>query len=109
MLVEYFDHFLTSVNQYTGILLAALIAIPLVLAGWLWFFHDRHIKRLEIELIDLPEKINKQFEGRGATVRGIEPHLNAAKKLIESEIGKRKLARQLFLDRANLISLFRLK
>ena len=84
-----------------------VIFLPFLLAFWLWYFHDRHISRLREELLSIPERINKEFEGRGVTPAGVEPHLNAAKRPIEVELNRREGRRQLFLGRAKFISFFK--
>lgn len=91
------------------IFLLGLFGLPILLAIWLWYFHDQHIKRLQDEITDIPSKIRKQFEGRGVTEAGISPHIKGALRPLELELEKRKNARQLFLDRAHLISLFKIR
>ena len=101
-----------SYNWIYFLLLATvstLIFLPILLTLWLWFFHDRHIKRLREDLIDMPNRIQESFRGRGATLNGIEPHIRAAKRPIETELKKRESARELFLERARFISLFKIK
>ena len=84
-----------------------VIFLPFLLAFWLWYFHDRHITRLRNELLSIPERINEEFRGCGATRAGIEPHINAATRPIEVELSRRESRRQLFLERAKLISIFK--
>lgn len=98
---------LTILTVLISIMIFVVFLLPLLLALWLWYFHDRHISQLCEELLSIPERINKEFEGRGATRAGVEPHLNAAKRSIEVELNRREGRRQLFLDRAKFISLFK--
>lgn len=91
------------------LLVICIFGIPIILAIWLWYFHDRHLKILRDEIFDTPSKINEHFRGRGATAARIQPHLNAALRPLEVELKKRESARQLFLDRAHFISLFKIR
>ena len=84
-----------------------VIFLPFLLAFWLWYFHDRHITRLRNELLSIPERINEESRGRGATRAGIEPHINAARRPIGVELNRRESRRRLFLDRAKFIPLFK--
>lgn len=83
--------------------------IQFLVVVWLWFFHDRHIKRINEELLNVPSKINEAYKGRGATRDGIKPFIKAEERRLEVELQKRELRRSLFLDRAHLISLFKIK
>jgi len=95
-------------------LLVALVVIgvfllPVSLTVWLWYFHDRHIKPLREELLNIPAKINENNRGRGVTTDTQEMQIRAAQRPLEVELRMRESRRQLFLDRAHLLSLFRLK
>ena|SRR3989338_3671138 len=83
--------------------------LPVSLAVWLWYFHDRHIKPLREEILNIPAKINEGNGGRGVTTSTQEMQIRAAQRPIEVELRMRESRRQLFLDRAHLLSLFRLK
>jgi len=81
--------------------------VKLLLILWLWFFHDKPLKRTQAKLLEVPEKINKEYIGRGVTKSGIEPFIKAEERTLKIELEKRELKRKLFLDRINLI--FKLK
>jgi|SRR3989344_840070 len=89
--------------------ITVLVLLPILLSIWLWYFHDRHIARLREELLDIPKKINKNNHGRGITINTQEMQIKAAQKPIEAELKRMGSRRQLFLERAYLISLFKIK
>ncbi|MDO8591247.1 MAG: hypothetical protein Q7R65_04730 [bacterium] len=91
------------------LIIAAVFLLPLLLASWLWYFHDRYIKKLREELLDIPEKINENNRARGVTTEIQERQIKAAQRPLETELRRRESSRQLFLDRAHFLSLFKLK
>lgn len=93
----------------TTSILGIYFIIQFFIVFWLWFFHDRPIKHIHEELLNVPRKINETYKGRGATRDGIEPFIRAEEKRFEIKLKKRELGRKLFLDRAHLISLFKIK
>ncbi|HWB34129.1 MAG TPA: hypothetical protein VG753_02330 [Candidatus Paceibacterota bacterium] len=96
-------------NYFLGILISFVVLTPIILAFWLWFFHDRHINRLNEELHAIPDRINVGNFGRGVTTSVQELQIKSAQKPVEAELQKRESKRRLFLDRAHLISIFKLK
>lgn len=91
------------------IVAAGIFILPILLAIWLWYFHDRHIEYLREELLDIPQRINENNRGRGIVISIQELQIKVAQKPIETELKRKESKRQLFLDRAHLISLFKLK
>lgn len=94
------------------ILLAAILLVgifglwglaQLFIIFWLWFFYDRPIKKIHSQLIDLPEKINKEFLGRGAAIAGIAPHIASRERPLKAKLENLEFNRKLFLDRIQLL------
>ena len=83
--------------------------IQVSIVFWLWFFHDRHIRCIHEELLDVPAKITEDCRGRGVTRGGIEPLIRAEERPLGIDLKKRELRRKIFLDCAHLISLFKIK
>ena len=78
--------------------------LKVILFFLLWFKHDRPIKSIHNELLDIPSKINESNRGRGVVTSSQEMQIKAAQGPLEIELKKRQLNRQLFLDRIHLIS-----
>ncbi len=83
--------------------------IQAFLVLWLWYFHDRHIKRIHNELLDIPQKIDNECKGRGVTRAGIEPLIKSQERPLRVELEKREFNRKIFLERVHLIFVFKLK
>jgi len=61
-----------------------------------------------MELLDVEPRIQRESVGRGRTAAGIVPLIEAARRPIQLELEKRRVKRQLFLDRARLASLLKI-
>ncbi len=77
--------------------------IQLTFIFWLWYFYDRQIRNIHNKLINIPEKINEEFRGRGATSAGIAPHIVSRERPLKIHLKKLQFDRGLFLERVQLI------
>ena len=86
-----------------------IFILPILLTLWLWYFHDRHIKKIHEEILDIPGIINEQSRGRGITTAIADLQIKSAQKPLETKLKRREYKRQLFIDRAHFLSLFKIK
>jgi len=77
--------------------------IKLLLVVWLWFVHDRPIRAIHEELLNVPKKVNEDSRGRGITRSVAELQIKSLEKPLEIELKRKELKRKQFLDRTHLI------
>ena len=85
----------------------ALIQIGII--GLLWLIHDRPLIATRSRIHDIPGEINESNRGRGILHAEQERQINIAQRPLKAELELREYKRQIFLERARLISLIRLK
>ena len=102
LIMSNFLYFVTSVFGFYFLLQLAMFI-------WLWCKHDLPIKRIHEQLLDIPTEINESNRGRGVTTSVQEKQIEIKERPLKIELKRREFRRQLFLDRAHLISLLKIK